>query len=228
MNRIILDRIPFEVDPPGLAELLRIRPGSRNHAEFLTVLEEARETAAPKAAFAVASADVIGEDAVDIGSVRFTSPILHANLKRAGVVYPFVATCGTELEEWARGKKGTLLSFWADSIMLTALGCAVSRLDAYIKERAGSEKLSSMNPGSLPDWPIEQQEPLFALLGDAARTIGVSLTDRMVIKPLKSVSGILFVSEEGFVNCGLCPREGCPSRRAVYDPNLYSSRFKKP
>ncbi|HQI00214.1 MAG TPA: vitamin B12 dependent methionine synthase [Deltaproteobacteria bacterium] len=227
MNRIILDRIPFEIDGDGLAELLKIKPGSRNHIEFLPILEEARAIAGPKAVFAVASASLTGNDAVDIGGVRFTSRLLHANLEKAGVVYPFAATCGTELEEWSMGMKGMLHSFWADSIMLMALGCAVSRLDKYIEEITGGGKLSCMNPGSLIDWPIEQQEPLFALLGEAALAIGVSLTDRMVIRPLKSVSGILFVSENGFVNCALCPREKCPSRRADYHPDLYASRFMK-
>lgn len=228
MNRVILDSIPFEVDGQGLAGLLKIKPGSRNDSEFAAILEEARKIAAPRAAFAVASASMLRDDAVDIGGVKFESRVLRVNLEKAGVVYPFAATCGTELEEWAKGMKGMLYSFWADSIMLMALGCAVSRLNGYIEKRTGSSTLSTMNPGSLPDWPIEQQEPLFALLGDAAAAIGVSLTDRMVIRPLKSVSGILFVSEEGFVNCALCPRESCPSRRAGYDPDLYSTRFGKP
>jgi len=47
----------------------------------------------------------------------------------------------------------------------------------------------------------------------------------MVIQPLKSVSGIQFVSEEGFVNCSLCPRENCPGRRADYDAGLYDVRY---
>jgi hypothetical protein len=45
----------------------------------------------------------------------------------------------------------------------------------------------------------------------------------MVIRPLKSVSGISFVSEKGFTNCSLCPRERCPTRRAEYNADLYLS-----
>jgi hypothetical protein len=228
MNRVILDSIPFQVDREGLAELLKIKPGSRTHPEFMAILEEAGAKAKPKAAFAVASASVIDDDAVYIGGEKFRSRILHVNLAKAGVVYPFAVTCGAELEEWSKTMKGMLHSFWADSIMLMALGCAVSYLEKYIKEKTGSGQLSSMNPGSLEDWPLEQQEPLFTLLGDAAKSIGVSLTDKMVIRPLKSVSGILFVSEEGFVNCALCPRESCPSRRADYNADLYSTKFMKP
>jgi hypothetical protein len=166
-----------------------------------------------------------GDDSVAIGRVLFTSRILRVNLEKAGVVFPFVATCGTELEEWSSGLSGTLHAFWAENVMLLALGSAVARLEALLKERLGVQELSTMNPGSLPDWPIEQQAPLFALLGDAAKAVGTRLTDSLVIRPLKSVSGISFMSEEGFRNCSLCPRERCPSRRAAYDAGLYRVRF---
>lgn len=226
MDKIILDDIPFEADEKGLAELLRIRPGTKGAADFSAILREACTAARPKAAFAVASADVSGDDSVGIGAVRFTSRILRVNLGKAGVVFPFVATCGTELEEWSSGMSGTLHAFWAENIMLMALGNAVARMEAHLKERLDVPELSTMNPGSLADWPIEEQAPLFALLGEAAQAVGVRLTESLVIRPLKSVSGISFVSEEGFVNCSLCPREGCGSRRAPYDAGLYGERYR--
>lgn len=226
MDRIILDDIPFEVEEKGLAQILKIKPGSRSASEFSQILEEASLIAKPKAAFAVVSADVITDDSVEIGSVILKSHVLKVNLEHAGIVYPFVATCGTEIEEWSKNMSGMLHSFWGDNIKLMALGCAISRLEAYLKERLEGATLSSMNPGSLADWPLEQQAPLFELLGDAAGAIGVSLTRSMVIHPLKSVSGILFVSEEGFVNCSLCPREHCPGRRADYDASLYEVKFR--
>jgi hypothetical protein len=225
MERIILDDIPFEADEKGLRELLRVRPGTKNAADFSEILREARSVARPKAAFAVANANVTGDDSVEIGNVRFTSRVLRVNLEKAGIVFPFVATCGTELEEWSGGMSGTLHAFWAENIMLVALGSAIAGLEALLKERLGLKDLSTMNPGSLPDWPIEQQAPLFALLGDAALTVGTRLSDSLVIRPLKSVSGISFVSAEGFVNCSLCPRERCPSRRAAFDAALYRVRF---
>ncbi|HOS98052.1 MAG TPA: vitamin B12 dependent methionine synthase [Deltaproteobacteria bacterium] len=225
MERIILDDIPFEADENGLMELLRIRPGTRNAADFCAILREAGAVARPRAGFGVASPVMAGDDSVEIGQVRFTGRILRVNLEKAGVVFPFVATCGTELEEWSSGLSGTLHAFWAENIMLLALGSAVARLEQHLKDRLGVQEFSTMNPGSLPEWPIEQQAPLFALLGDTVRAMGVRLTDRMVIRPLKSVSGISFVSAEGFVNCALCPRERCPSRRAAYDAALYRIRF---
>jgi hypothetical protein len=49
----------------------------------------------------------------------------------------------------------------------------------------------------------------------------------MWMVPTKSVSGILFPTEDGYANCQLCPRQACPNRRAPYDEMLYSRKYKK-
>lgn len=225
MDRIILDTIPFDADEHGLMELLRIRPGTGNALDFSSILARAKDVARPRAAFGIASANTSGHDGVEIGGVHFRSRVLRVNLDRAGVVFPFVATCGEELEDWSRTMTGMLRSFWADSLMLTALGCAVSALESHLKKRLKGAPLSTMTPGSLEDWPLGEQSSLFRLLGDAAGAVGVRLTEKMVIRPLKSVSGISFVSEEGFTNCSLCPRQGCGSRRASYEAGLYGKKY---
>ena len=74
-----------------------------------------------------------------------------------------------------------------------------------------------MSPGSLPDWPLEEQRVLFELLGETRKTIGVELTESLFMVPVKSLSGIVFTNEEGFASCQLCPREGCPGRRVPYE-----------
>lgn len=222
---VIHDEIPFTVDEKGFFELLKIRPGSRHAAELADIFNEARTAARPKAAFAVAPVDDKSDDTVSIAGVRFKSRILAVNLKDANVAYPFIATCGQELEKWSSHMSGTLHSFWADTIKLLALGCAMGHLEAYLKERLGSAALSTMNPGSLEDWPLTEQKPLFGIIGGGAEKIGVSLTERMVLLPLKSVSGIHFISEEGFTNCRLCPRQHCDLRRKAYEPALYTVRY---
>jgi hypothetical protein len=226
LERIILDEISFEVDETGLLELLRLQPSSERASEFSQLMAEARLIAKPKAAFAVTTAQATDDRAVNIGGVQFTSRVLRVNLDSAGIVFPYIATCGLELDEWSRKNRDVLQSFWTDTIMLMALGCAVNHLNEYLKHKLGENVvLSAMNPGSLEDWPIEAQVPLFSLLGDCSATIGVRLTAQMSIRPLKSVSGILFVSEESFQNCSLCPRQACPLRRAVYNKNLYAEKY---
>ena len=81
---------------------------------------------------------------------------------------------------------------------------------------AADKNISSLNPGSLKEWPITGQVPLFELLGGVTEDIGVVLSDSLLMSPVKSVSGIMFQSEEAYENCQLCPRENCPGRRAPY------------
>jgi hypothetical protein len=83
-----------------------------------------------------------------------------------------------------------------------------------------------MNPGSLADWPIGQQVPLFSLLGDTERAVGVRLSSSLLMIPRKSVSGFQFPSEETFASCQLCPRSVCPNRRAPYDNALFEEKYQ--
>ena len=120
-----------------------------------------------------------------------------------------------------------LTGFWAEAIKEMALFTALNSLSDYLEERYRPGHTASMNPGSLQDWPIQQQQPLFELFGLNAAHIGVRLTDSLLMVPTKTVSGIRFSTQVDFESCQLCPRDGCPGRRAIYDPDLYDSRYCK-
>jgi hypothetical protein len=82
-----------------------------------------------------------------------------------------------------------------------------------------------MNPGSLTDWPLDEQRQLFDLLGDTQELAGVCLTESLLMLPTKSVSGILFETESRFESCQLCPRVRCRARGAPYEPGLMESKY---
>jgi hypothetical protein len=73
------------------------------------------------------------------------------------------------------------------------------------------------------DWPIQQQRELFSFFQDVQATIGVRLTESLMMIPRKSVSGIIFPKEVTFTACQLCPREKCSSREAAYSESLRAS-----
>ena len=100
-------------------------------------------------------------------------------------------------------------------------------LNEHLIDHFQPGKISRMNPGSLPDWPLPEQQQLFALLGGGPASIGIKLTDSFLMVPIKSVSGIWFPNEESFESCRLCPREKCPGRRAPYDPDLYDRKYRQ-
>ncbi len=118
-----------------------------------------------------------------------------------------------------------LAHFYADAISEAVLHAAMTTFVAQLTERFQLASTAVMKPGSLTDWPLREQRTLFALLGDVRSAIGVELTDSLLMVPRKSVSGILFVAEETFASCQLCPREDCPNRRAPYDAGLFERKY---
>lgn len=177
----------------------------------------------PKAIYKESFIDRKAEEEVVIENTSFHSKILKDNLKDIERVFPFIATCGNELEEIQDETNDYLQEFWLDQLKEMSLAAATSFLYNYITDKYKIEKISSMNPGSADKevWPIEQQQELFSLFGNIEELIGVKLTESSLMIPNKSVSGIYFPSEEKFINCEYCTREDCPSRRAPYNPEKW-------
>jgi hypothetical protein len=223
---VILNNIPFEPDLDQLTKWLRLKPGSRRVDDLKRMVSEARAIAKPKALYKVSFIESRGDDHVVVDGLTFTSRVLCVNLAQAHRVFPYVATCGVELEHWASSIDDLLQSYWADIINELALRLAAQALHEHLDEHYRPGKTSVMNPGSLPDWPLAEQRPLFALLGDPKRDIGVQLLDSLLMAPTKSISGIRFPTEENFASCQLCPRENCPGRRAPYDAGLYDRKYR--
>ena len=167
-----------------------------------------------------------GSDAQQ-GRARFVSKVLRANLDEVERVFPYVATCGQELDAVSIESDDVFGQFCRDHLKEMALRAAMAHLVTHLKESYSLETLVSMNPGSgdINVWPIQQQRELFAFFGDAPESIGVVLTDSCLMVPNKSVSGLFYPSEDGFQSCQLCHREKCPNRRAPFDPHLWEERL---
>src|SRR5690606_16872441 len=142
-----------------------------------------------------------GEDFVNIDGIEFKSRVLSVNLKNVNRVIPYIVTCGLELDELSNSISDVLLQYYLDEIKKMVVGEASSYLFELVKKRFRLTKIARMNPGSLEDWPISQQVPLFSIFGDTQASIGVTLTDSYLMIPTKSVSGIIFPTEVTYENC---------------------------
>jgi hypothetical protein len=228
MDQVIIDGIDFAPDSGSLKKRLFIESGSEDEREFDLMLSEARSIARPKAIFRQCLVELAGPDLVAIDGVEFRSRVLRVNLEKASRVIVFAASSGMEIETWSEAySSDPVVKYWTETIREAALVSASERFQKAIAENLGFGKTSTMSPGSLEDWPITQQKPLFSLLGDTEAAIGLSLTDSFLMLPRKSVSGILFPVEERFESCQMCPRERCPNRRLPYDPGLMERKFAK-
>lgn len=218
---------PCEIDREQLLKNLHIKPDTHFVEEVDRLIAQAKEIGKPKATYKVAYVESKGDDYAVVEGIKFTSRVLRVNLEEAYKIVPYVVTCGTELEEWAQGIDGMFEQFCADGIMEAALRSARHRFSSKVDEELNWAHASSMNPGSLGDWPIKEQKPLFQLLGDVRSSIGVDLKESFLMSPIKTVSGIRFPKEGSYENCQLCPREKCPGRRAPYDKNLYAEKYQQ-
>jgi hypothetical protein len=216
---------PLRLDRRRLKEHLRVKEGSSLAARLERRLDEAEALAFPKTCFRIAYVDGKEDDRVILEGVPFISRVLRVNLEGVHRVFPFVATCGVELETWSQSMPGMLERYWADTILEMALHWAVEHLSEHLASRYRPGPLSRMGPGSLPDWPLEEQRSLFTLLGDEPARIGVRLSESLLMTPIKSISGLFFPTAEPFASCQLCPREKCTGRRAPYDPHLYDQKY---
>lgn len=226
MHTIVLDNIPFRIETDRLAEKLRIGPKSHHLDDLKRLINEAQAIARPKAFYKTAYIESKGDDFVIVEGVRLSSRVLRVNLEHAHRVFPYVATCGTELQEWATSFGDILERYWAEIIQEEALRAAMRALNEHLSTRHHPGSTSSMSPGRLEAWPMEEQRSLFSLLGDTKGSIGVHLTESLLMVPTKSVSGIRFPTEESFESCQLCPRERCAGRQAPYDEGLYARRYR--
>jgi hypothetical protein len=219
----IIDPLAFSVDVPALCEKLRVR--NHRQEEIRSLVAEATAIARPKAMYKVAFIDAKGDDFIVADGVKFTSRVLRVNLDPLHRFFAFVGTAGRELAAWVASKEELLEHFYADALNEAVLHAAMTTFVGHLTERFQLSRTSAMNPGSLTDWPLREQRPLFGLLGDVKAAVGVELTDTLLMVPAKSVSGIVFVTEETFASCQLCPREGCPNRRTPYDAGLFERKF---
>lgn len=225
-NTYILDTIPYEPNVSALTKRLRIKPGSPYVAELQDLIDTAKSLAKPKALYRVAYIESKNDDTVTIDGITFSSRVLSVNFAQTHRVFAFIATCGAELGAWAHSIDDMVWSFWCEAIKEDALRAASLALNQHLTTCYDLGRTATMNPGSLPDWPIQQQRPLFQLLDDPYTAIGVELTASYLMIPNKTVSGIRFPIEERFESCMLCPRQDCPGRRSAYDPELYDQKYR--
>lgn len=220
----ILDTIPVTLDYQALLSAVHCQEGSDDAATIRQMMDAATHIGKPKAIYKTGYIEERMDNAIRVDGVTFSSRVLRVNLSDAHRVFAYVATCGTELEEWSEQFTDILEQFWANQIKQMALNCATRFLQEHVTTTFRPGKLSAMNPGSLEDWPIEQQEILFELIGPVHK-VGVRLSDSFLMTPTKSVSGLYFPTEFSFESCLLCERENCPSRRAPYDATLHESKY---
>jgi hypothetical protein len=212
----IIERIPVILTKAEIAARLRFDPAKSGIDDLDRLVALAQGLINSRGVYDVSFVGTRGDAEVELEGIAFQSHILRENLETTNKVFPYIITVGPELEREATAQDDLLKQYYLEEMANFALEEAAAWLTGHLEGRFGLDSLSNLSPGSIEDWPITEQPKLFSIFGDTERLIGVRLTDSLLMVPRKSISGILFPAEEGFVACQLCEREHCQGRKAPY------------
>lgn len=226
MKIVVIDQIDFHLDLPALRAELAQEGGVIDEKVLRGLAGKARSIARPKAGYRVSQIEDMGNDDVVIDGICFRSRVLRLNLDQVQRVFPFLATCGWEIEDWAGSRQDDLHRMWAKRISELALRSAIRSLVEHIQTHFHTGPTMKVNPGSTIDWPLQGQRDLFQLLDEIPERLEVTLTGDLWMSPTMSTSGIRYPSEVTFENCSLCPVESCRLRKAPYQEGLYERKYR--
>jgi hypothetical protein len=208
--------IPVQVDYDEILNKIYPNRLPPKDDSLKTIILESQTISHPQAVFRLAWIESIESEGIVIDRVRFESPLLSKTLHRTCLVFPYIITLSQKFDDKISAAGSLLEQFYLDQIGNLLLRKCGVYLESHLKYLYNIKQLSSISPGSLADWPIEGQKPLFSLLGETQRLIGVSLTPQMLMIPKKTISGLFFPTKEKFIACSLCSRKDCPEREAPY------------
>jgi len=104
-----------------------------------------------------------------------------------------------------------------DAVAAVAAESIARYVQDRIDESLDSDEMTTLrySPGYC-DWPITDQEKIFALL--PSDRIGVRLLDNALMSPSKSISGLIGIGAKEAVKasgnaCRTCEKKNCPHRR---------------
>ncbi len=220
---MLFPALPVRFNADKIRAAMRLHPGSKDAAAFENLVEQARIRGRPKAVYRPARVTAVDEDDVVIEGFTLPSPLLHRQLAHVRRVFPFIVTCGAELDALEPPPKELLQRYYWSEITTAVMRSAHQAMRAHLLLRFRIPRVSRLSPGSGAAWlwPVEQQVALFRLLGDTPERIGVHLLESGLMVPTKTVSGLHYASKTTFQTCRACRIEDCPDRLAPFDPDLW-------
>ena len=196
-------------------------PKARIAERIKAVAAKAAGALRPRGVYAVYAVEAQTPRRIDVGGTAIRGDVARfvGTVDRVGVV---VATAGAGISElserYARG--GDSLDAWiADAIGSWAAEAAADAVTDRLSAHAGPGEAVTLrySPGYC-GMSIAQQSVLFGLVD--AEAVGVALLPSMLMRPLKSVSGIVGFGPVAELNavaartpCDTCGRIDCHMRR---------------
>ena len=131
----VLNNIPVKLDFEIVSKKLRLRNKNEDVEKIIQeLIETSRSVGKPKAVFEISRVENKRGDSVDIGGVRFTSHVLRVNLDKVERVFPYVVTCGRELDEIKIPPQQVMQYYFLDQIKEIVVRSALNYLNDYLRK----------------------------------------------------------------------------------------------
>ncbi len=161
-----------------------------------------------------------GEVVLENGTLQ-TGRQVAAYMKDSAYAALFVCTAGPIFTELTRAHSQSdeqLEAYLTDALGSLSVENAMDLIQDSLEKRCQARSWNITNrysPGYC-NWPLTDQRPLFAMIGE--NPTNVSLNDSCLMSPIKSVSGIIGLgpdSKKRPYGCAICQNKTCIYRRLV-------------
>ena len=193
MNTVILSKI-YAAPPICEREILRYAGCKGDAGEIQALLKNCINEVSKKLTYKVCYGEFqikTVDNTCDFGVMSFESENLKKNLDECSKAVIFAATVGVELDRLI-AKYGRISP--SKAFMLQALGAEriESLCDVFCEDikKEYNTKIKPRFSAGYGDLPLECQRQIFAVL-NCEKRIGLTLNDRLIMSPSKSVTAIV-------------------------------------
>ncbi len=215
----IIDQVDASVDRGEVLRYVGYPAGKAPNSHLSDILdrwiEEANRRAAPRAVYVVLPVEEIGRRTLRLraadGEPEFRGAIAEF-LGPSRFVAAFVATAGPGVEHLASElmrQSDELAAIIVNAVGAERAEAAEAAVIQQLRELAGPQGLAPTLPYS-PGYcgiALTEQTKLFSLFG--GETVGVELTEDCMMRPLKSISGLIGLGPADEVGAHGSPCERC-------------------
>ena len=181
-------------------------PGSRAalyEDDVEDLLEQIQEADAvhPAAAYAAVQVNAVENNALHIGDTTICASLFAENCHTGDMVFPCLVTVGKEMDAFAAGVDDPMLSYLQGMLMNLCLDDALLAVARHVAEAYPDKKMMMVKPGVANVCELTEQGGILDLLGNAADSLGVTVSDRGFLTPGYSSTALLFFSDKGAEVC---------------------------
>lgn len=195
MSYKVFEKVPFSYDMETLDTELHLR-GNEAMLDILEpIYEIVEQIARPKVIYFEAQITEKTDQSVKINGVPFESQLLRGYVNQGDLVFPYIVTVGTELDDYAKTLKDSMDLFLIDEVMNLLVNTGKVFVADAVKEELGWTAAQDYVPGNGEEWSTVEQKRLFDLFAGETAKIGVTLGDNYFVLPGRSTIGILSQQE---------------------------------